>query len=112
MSFGGSEALSEAAPPPLAPLFVFLASAPAGQVDVIEDPATGTSVRVVAGRDYDAASGRRCRRFQVLSAQSYEGITDGLACRDDQGYWTLSEHLINPDDLTAPRLPVPAGGTP
>lgn len=107
--FGGPEEISDATPPALAPLFVFLTSAPAGEVGIVEDPSTGASVQVVAGRDYHAASGRRCRPFQVLSAEGYEGITDGLACRDDAGHWTVSEHLINPDDLTAPRMPLPAG---
>ncbi len=97
----------DVAPPPLPPLFAFLASAAANDVGVIEDPRTGESVRVVAGRAYPAASGRLCRRFDVMSPQSYEGITEGLACKDEHDRWTKSKLLINPDDLEAPRLQLP-----
>ena len=94
-------------PPPLAPLFAFLASAADNEVGVVEDPRTGISVRVIAGRAYHAASGRLCRRFDVLSPHSYEGMTEGLACKDEYGRWTKSKLLINPDDLQAPRLRLP-----
>lgn len=94
-------------PPALAPLFAFLASAAASEVGIVEDPRSGASVRVIAGRAYHAASGRLCRRFHVMSPQSYEGMKEGLACRDESGRWTMSELLINPDDLEAPRLQYP-----
>jgi hypothetical protein len=92
---------------PLAPLFAFLASAVANDVGVVEDPSTGDSVRVIAGRAYHAASGRFCRRFDIMSPHSYERMTEGLACKDEDGRWTKSELLINPDDLEAPRLRLP-----
>jgi hypothetical protein len=85
-----------------APLFAFLASAAASEVVVVEDPDTGESVRVVAGRAYHAASGRLCRRFDVMSPQSYEGMAEGLACKDASGQWTLSRLVVNPEDLDSP----------
>ena len=97
----------DVASPPLAPLFAFLASAAANEVGVVEDPRTGASVRVIAGRAYHAASGRLCWRFDVMSPHSYEGMTEGLACKDEHGRWAKSELLINPDDLEAPRLQLP-----
>ena len=98
---------SNPAPPALAPLFGFLASAAANEAGIVQDPRTGASVRVIADSAYHAASGRLCRRFHVLSPQGYEGMTEGLACQDDRGRWTMSEPLINPDDLGAPRLRYP-----
>lgn len=95
------------APPPLPPLFAFLESAEANEVGVVEDPGTGAKVRVIAGRPYHAASGRLCRRFDVMSPHSYEGMTEGLACKDNNGRWTKSTLLINPDDLESPRLRLP-----
>jgi hypothetical protein len=97
----------EPAPPPLEPLFGFLASAAVNEVGVVKDPRTGQSVRVTAGRAYQAASGRLCRRFEVMAPLLYEGMTDGLACKDAEGLWTKSKLLINPDDLDAPRLQLP-----
>ncbi len=99
--------LANAAPAALAPLFAFLATAAASEPGIVEDPRTGANVWVIADRAYNAASGRLCRRFYVVSPQSYEGMTEGLACRDERGHWTASELLINRDELGAPRLRYP-----
>ncbi len=98
---------SNPTPPALAPLFGFLASAATDEAGIVEDPRTGVNVWVIADRAYHTASGRLCRRFYVKSPLSYEGMTEGLACQDDRGRWTMSEPLINPDDLGAPRLRYP-----
>ena len=96
-----------AAPAPPAPLFAFLASATAGEAGSVEDPRTGARVWVIADRFYHAASGRYCRRFHVMSPQAYDGVSEGLACRNEGGEWTMSKSLINPDDLEAPRRRFP-----
>jgi surface antigen len=98
------EETRNAALPAPAPLFVFLAAAAAGETGVVEDPRTGETVTVTAARAYHAASGRFCRLFRTTPPGSYEGLTEGLACRDDAGHWTMSALLINPEDLETPRL--------
>ncbi len=86
---------------PLSPLFAFLATAEAGEVGTVEDPMTGATVRVIAGRRYHAASNRICRQFRVTSAQGYEGLNEGLACKDvETGRWTRAPLIINPDELS------------
>lgn len=95
--------LGNSAPAALAPLFGFLESAAADEAGLVEDPRTGASVWVIAYRAYPAASGRLCWRFSVMSPEGYEGMAEGLACRDERGDWTMSELLINPDDLGASR---------
>ena len=91
----------------LAPLFGFLASAAADEAGIFKDTRTGANGWVIADRAYNAASGRLCRRFYITSPQGYEGMTEGLACRDERGHWTVSEPLINLDDLGTPRLKYP-----
>ena len=104
----GNAAPATFAPPAaLTPLFGFLASAAADEAGIFKDARTGANVWVIADRAYNAASGRLCRRFYITSPQGYEGMTEGLACRDQRGYWTMSEPLINLDDLGAPRLKYP-----
>ena len=70
------------------PLLVFLAEAEEGEVRDLDDAATGTSLRVAAGRTYHAASGRVCRRFSVSSAATPDANEEGLVCRDAAGRWT------------------------
>lgn len=100
-----------AAPEPVraapAPLFAFLETAGPGARASLEDPETGGSVTVVAGRRYRAASGRDCRRFSVVAPGTWRGLSAGLACRGPDGRWTLSELRINPVDLETPRLGYP-----
>ena len=70
------------------PLLVFLAEAEEGEVRDLNDAATGTSLRVAAGRTYHAASGRVCRRFSVSSAATPDANEEGLVCKDAAGRWT------------------------
>ena len=107
MSIESQEYLADSLPPTLAPLFAFLATATAGETEAVEDSRTGATVTVTAGRAYHAASGRFCRLFRVTPPRTYEDLTEGLACRDERGHWTMSALLINPEDLAAPRLRYP-----
>lgn len=107
MSLESQEYLADSLPPTLAPLFAFLATATAGETEAVEDSRTGVTVTVTAGRAYHAASGRFCRLFRVMPPRTYEDLTEGLACRDERGHWTMSALLINPEDLEAPRLRYP-----
>lgn len=107
MSLESQEYLADSLPPTLAPLFAFLATATAGETEAVEDSRTGATVTVTAGRSYHAASGRFCRLFRVTPPRTYEDLTEGLACRDERGHWTMSALLINPEDLETPRLRYP-----
>ncbi len=107
MSLESQEYLADSLPPTLAPLFAFLATATTGETEAVEDSRTGATVTVTAGRAYHAASGRFCRLFRVTPPRTYEDLTEGLACRDERGHWTMSALLINPEDLAAPRLRYP-----
>jgi hypothetical protein len=91
----------------LMPLVAFLSKAKNGEAQGLEDPRSRSQVWVIADRTYYAASGRFCRLFHVMSPKGYEGVTKGIACRDARGNWTMSESLINLDDMTAPRLGYP-----
>ncbi len=99
--------LADSLLPTLSPLFAFLATATADETEAVEDSRTGATVTVTAGRAYHAASGRFCRLFRVTPPRTYEDLTEGLACRDEQGHWTMSALLINPEDLETPRLRYP-----
>ncbi len=107
MPMESQEYLADSTPPTLAPLFAFLATATAGETEGVEDSRTGATVTVTAGWAYHAASGRFCRLFRVTPPRTYEDLTEGLACRDERGHWTMSALLINPEDLEAPRLRYP-----
>ena len=96
------EYLDDTMPPTLAPLFAFLATATAGETEAVGDSRTGATVTVTTGRAYHAASGRFCRLFRVTPPQTYENLTEGLACRDERSHWTVSALLINPEDLESP----------
>jgi len=103
----GETKAADSLPPTLAPLFAYLATATTGETEAVEDSLTGATVPVTAGRTYHAASGRFCRLFRVTPPRTYEDLTEGLACRDERGHWTMSALLINPEDLAAPRLRYP-----
>lgn len=83
----------------LSPLMAFIAAAQQGQTATLRDPGTGANVEILAGRPYNAASGRRCRPFFVVSGPAYLGRTEGLACEADPGRWALSELTVNPENL-------------
>ena len=77
------------------PLLVFLAEAEEGEVRDVDDAATGTRLRVTAGRAYHAASGRICRRFSAGGVATPDANEGGLACRDPAGRW-LRARLLAP----------------
>ena len=81
------------------PLMAFIATARQGQTATLEDPDTRAMVEILAGRTYNAASGRQCRPFYVVSGPAYLGRTTGLACEQEQGRWSLSELTVNPENL-------------
>lgn len=86
-----------------APLESFLVEATQGDVVQLQDPRSGSTVLVTAGRRYYAASGRRCRTFSATPPPGYAGLSRGLACRKDFDAWRFSQSIINPDDLVRPR---------
>ena len=86
-----------------APLESFLVEATQGDVAQLQDPRSGSTVLVTAGKRYYAASGRRCRTFSATPAPGYAGLSHGLACRRDFNPWQFSPSIINPDDLVRPR---------
>jgi len=70
------------------PLLDFLAGAEPGEARELDDPATGVSLRVTAGRVYHAASGRLCRRYTAAVSTAAPGNDDeGLACEGTNGNW-------------------------
>ena len=68
-------------------LLDFLAGAEEGEARELEDSATGTRLRVTAGRAYHAASGRLCRRYTAVIAVGPGDDDEGLVCEDTNGYW-------------------------
>jgi hypothetical protein len=80
------------------PLLLFLESAKENEKTTISDPTTGEQLHVTAGRTYNAASGRACRRYRVAkSTDSVKDMTD-LACRKDSGQWERVRPLLNLDN--------------
>ena len=76
-------------------LLAFLAAAEDGEVQDVDDAATGAARRVRAGRLYHAASGQVCRRFTANSTSTPDASEEGLACRDASGRWTRAR-LLSP----------------
>ena len=70
------------------PLLAFLAEAEEGEVRDMDDAATGVRLQVTAGRSYNAASGRVCRRFSAQGPGVPHSNEEGLVCRDAAGRWT------------------------
>jgi len=62
----------------------FLEQAPAGSVINLADSPWGAGVDVAAGQPYMAASGRTCRRLEVMGGQQPQ--REALACRADNGW--------------------------
>jgi hypothetical protein len=95
------------------PIAAFLAAARAGDSTFLTLPETGKRAQVTAHRMYFAASGRYCRRYDVASSNSATTVSYGLACRNDQGEWTLEQLLVNPNDVNGPQQsPVAPAGNP
>lgn len=103
----GKKEIQEAASTPPSPLSGVMAKPLVGTPISVKDPRTGTMVRLVAEREYDAASGRTCRRFRVLAPGRYKGRKEGLACKGPSGQWSLTKSIVNPNDLggATPRSP-------
>lgn len=76
------------------PLLAFLAEAENGAVRDFEDAEAGTRLRVTAGRIYQAASGRICRRFSATGVSSDEADEEGLVCRSAAGRWVRVGMLV------------------
>ncbi|GAB5390201.1 MAG: hypothetical protein Alpg2KO_31690 [Alphaproteobacteria bacterium] len=80
-------------PPPVAQsslerqVAAFAALASPGQSDVVTDDASGAQVRVTMVRDYQAASGRTCRRLRLAPGG------DRTACRHQSGVWHLTRSI-------------------
>lgn len=62
----------------------FLEQAPAGSVINLAQSPWGAGVDVAAGQAYLAASGRQCRRLQVMGGQQPQ--RDALVCRAANGW--------------------------
>ncbi len=61
----------------------FLEQAPAGSVISLAESPWGAGVDVSAGQPYMAASGRECRRLDVMGQQSQQ---KALVCQTDNGW--------------------------
>ena len=77
------------------PVLVFLAEAEDGEMLEMDDAATGTRLRVTAGRAYHAASGRVCRRYRESIAMAPDSGKEALACRHAAGGW-IRANLLAP----------------
>ena len=62
----------------------FLEQAPAGSVINLAASPWGPGVDVAAGQPYMAASGRKCRRLEVMGGQQPQ--REALVCRADNGW--------------------------
>lgn len=62
----------------------FLAQAPAGAVISLAESPWGASVDIIADEPYYAASGRQCRRLQVMSTSG--AIRQAVACEAVSGW--------------------------
>ena len=76
------------------PVLAFLAEAENGEVRDFEDAKAGTRLRVTAGRIYQAASGRICRRFSTTGVSSDEATGEGLVCQSAAGRWIRVGKLV------------------
>ena len=88
------------------PILSFVGSANDNAEGQVLDPTTGAEVQVFAGRTYNAASGRLCRRYRIFDpTQSSSHISD-LACRHLLGQRKKVRPLLNLDNsriLTTPE---------
>ncbi len=93
-------------PSPPDPVLFFVGSASDNEKGRVLDPATGEEIQVFAGRTYNAASGRLCRRYRVTGPTESSPHTSDLACRDHSGQWQKIRPLLNLDNsriLTTPK---------
>jgi uncharacterized SAM-binding protein YcdF (DUF218 family) len=88
------------------PILFFVGSANDNEKGQVLDPTTGEEVQVFAGRTYNAASGRLCRRYRITGPTESSPHTSDLACRDHSGQWQKIRPLLNLDNsriLTTPK---------
>ena len=88
------------------PVLLFVGSASDNEKATIFEPTTSEEVQVFAGRAYNAASGRLCRRFRITGPAASSPHTSDLACRDHSGQWQKIRPLLNLDNsriLTTPK---------
>ncbi|MBB3230151.1 DVU3141 family protein [Halomonas stenophila] len=74
----------------------FLAQAPVGAVITLAESPWGRDVEVMADEPYHAASGRECRKLQVISAS--DATRRVVACETEEGW--ESQRLVT-DMLSA-----------
>ena len=80
------------------PILLFVGSANDNEKGQVLDPTTGEEVQVFAGRTYNAASGRLCRRYRITGPTESSPHTSDLACRDHSGQWQKIRPLLNLDN--------------
>ncbi len=103
---GTSSAAETPEPSPPDPVLFFVGSASDNEKGQVLDPATGEEIQVFAGRSYNAASGRVCRRYRVTGPTESSPHTSDLACQDHSGQWQKIRPLLNLDNsriLTRPK---------
>ncbi len=101
-----SSAAETPEPSPSDPVLFFVGSANDNEKGRVLDPATGEEIQVFAGRTYNAASGRLCRRYRITGLTESAPYTSDLACRDHSGQWQKIRPLLNLDNsriLTTPK---------
>ncbi len=87
-------------------ILFFVGSANDNEKGQVLDPTTGEEVQVFAGRTYNAASGRLCRRYRIFDPTRSSSHISDLACRDGLGQWQKVRPLLNLDNsriLTTPE---------
>lgn len=89
-------------------LMGFLALAEPGDATIVTSHEAGGTVRVSVEKDYQAASGRSCRRLLVVAGDGRP--TPRVACRDGVGVWRLLPLLRNRELPAMEALPQPSAG--
>ncbi len=87
------------------PILFFVGSANDNEKGQVLDPTTGEEVQVFAGRTYNAASGRLCRRYRIFHPTESSPHTSDLACRDRLGRWQKVRPLLNLDNSRISTTP-------
>lgn len=77
----------------------FLAQAPAGAVISLAESPWGENVEVIADEGYFSASGRECRKLQIMSGS--DSVRQAVACETSDGW--ESRRLVT-ESTTAGRI--------
>ncbi len=102
---GTSSTTETPEPSPPDPVLFFVGSANDNERGRVLDPATGEEIQVFAGRTYNAASGRLCRRYRISGPTESSPHTSDLACRDHLGRWQKVRPLLNLDNARISTTP-------